>query len=39
LPKKRYPEIAIAERFDDEGNRKFEELQIEYWNQYMELKK
>lgn len=34
LPKKRYPEIAIAERFDEEGNRKFEELQAEYWNKY-----
>lgn len=35
LPKERYPEIAVAERFDEEGNRKFKELQLEYWNRYL----
>ena len=35
LPKKRYSEIAIAERFSEEGNKKFKKLQEEYWNKYL----
>ncbi|MFC1646295.1 B12-binding domain-containing radical SAM protein [Candidatus Omnitrophota bacterium] len=35
FPKSRYREIAIAERFDEKGNQKFEELQHEYWNNYL----
>lgn len=35
FPKERYPEIAVAERLDEEGNRKFKELQLEYWDKYL----
>lgn len=35
FPKERYPEIAISERFDEEGNNKFRELQEEYWSKYL----
>jgi len=34
LPKEEYPDIAIAERFDEVGNRKFEEFQGKYWQKY-----
>ena len=35
LPKERWPEIEIAERFDEEGNRKFEELKEEYTKKWL----
>lgn len=35
FPIERYPEIARAEKFDDEGNRVFKKLQAEYWEKYL----
>lgn len=35
LPKNRWPEIKIAEKFDDEGNRKFDELKEEYTKKFL----
>lgn len=34
LPEHRYSEISIAEKFDQTGNRKFKELQNEYWSKF-----
>jgi len=36
FPKERYPEIAVAEKFDDEGNKMFQRLQTEYWQKYLQ---
>ena len=35
LPKDRWSEISIAEKFDEEGNRKFEELKEEYTKRWL----
>ena len=35
LPKERWSEIRIAEKFDEEGNRKFEELKEEYTKKFL----
>ena len=35
FPIERYPEIAVAEKFDDEGNKMFKNLQAEYWQKYL----
>ena len=35
LPKERWPEIKIAEKFDEEGNKKFEELKKEYTEKFL----
>jgi len=36
FPVERYSEIAIAEKFDDEGNKMFQRLQAEYWQKYLQ---
>ena len=38
FPESRYPEIALAERFDEEGNRVFERLKKEYWQHHLKVK-
>ena len=35
FPRDRFPEIAVAERFDEEGNLMFEKLEAEYWQEYL----
>ena len=35
FPEERYPEIKIAEKFDEEGNKMFEKLRTEYWQEFL----
>lgn len=35
FPKERYPDIKIAEKFDDEGNKMFDKLRAEYWQKFL----
>lgn len=35
FPEDRFPEIAVAEKFDDEGNAMFEKLKAEFYRDYL----
>jgi radical SAM superfamily enzyme YgiQ (UPF0313 family) len=35
FPRERFPEIAVAERFDEAGNAAFERLREEYWKDFL----